>query len=234
MQELYSNDKDCYQLYKMLRKKMGNKIEYCDTPYAELFEGKYFSHYREPHSDLDYLFERGLPFYYKFCKDGFLRIGVGSYHHNTSIGEKLAALSEFYEVLSEKFGEPTVFYTTKNDDEGLLSMQWSFINKEEDIQEFKEGTCFDDAEIDKLIIIGEPKQKTDGYQLNDITKKIISKHIGLPFELLSLVDENIEDFIKFKTKKELSIPEGEKIDGIPVTSSEKKLSLKQEEKNFNN
>ena len=61
----------------------------------------------------------------------------------------------------------------------------------------KKGNYFDDVETDELIIIGEPKQKTDGYQLSDITKKIISKHVGLPFELLSLVDENIEDFIKY-------------------------------------
>ncbi len=226
MEELYSKAEDCYELYKTLRKKMGNKIEYSGIPYTELFEGKYFSHYRESHSDLDCLYERGLPFYYKFSKDGFLRISVGSYYHNTSVGEKLAALSEFYEVLSQEFGEPTVFYTTKNDDEGLLSMQWSFINKEDEIQKFKEGTYFDDAEIDELFIIGESGQKTSGYQLNDITKKLISKHVGLPFELLSVVDENIEDFVKFKTGKELSIPEGAKIDGVPVTSFEKEMSLK--------
>ena len=226
MQELYSKSEDCFELYKNLRRKMGNKIEYAGTAYTELFEGKYFSHFREQHSNLDYLYERGIPFYYKFCKNGFLRIGIGdSIYHKSSVGEKLAALSDFYEVLSETYGEPTVFYTTKDDDEGLLSMHWSFINKEEDIQQFKEGTFFDDAEIDELIIIGEPKQKTNGYQLNDITKKIISKHIGLPFELLSLVDENIEDFVKFKTGNELCVPENTKIDGVPVTSFEKTLSL---------
>lgn len=234
MQKLYSKDEDCYELYKTLRKKMGNKIEYSGTPYTELFYGKYFSYYREPHSDLDYLYERGLPFHYKFCKNGFLRIGVGSsIYHNTSVGEKLAALSDFYEVLSEEFGEPNVFYTIKNDDEGLLSMQWAFINKEEEIQKFKDGTYFDDAEIDELIIIGESKQKTDSYQLSYRTKKIISEHIGLPFELLSLVDENIEDYVKFKTGKELNIPEGTKIEGVPVTSFEKNMSLKRTKKSYN-
>ncbi len=216
MQELYSKADDCFELYKILRRKMGNKIEYWGTPYTGLFEGRYFSHYREHHSTIDFLFERGLPFHYKFCKDGFLRIGVGSYYHNTSVGEKLAALSEFYEVLSEEFGEPTVFYTTKYDDEGLLSIQWSFINKEEDIQKFKEGTYFYDAEIDELIIFDESKQKNDYYQLSDTTKKYISKQVGVPFELLPLVDENIEDFVKFKTGKELSIRESEIIDGVPV------------------
>ena len=231
MQELYSKDEDCFELYKILKRKMGNKIEYYGTPYTALFSGKYFSHYREPHSNIDYLFERGIPFYYKFCENGFLRIQVGSsIYHNASVGEKLAALSDFYEVLSEEFGEPTVFYTTKDDDEGLLSMHWSFINKDEDIQKFKSGTYFDDVETDELIIIGESRQKTSGYQLNDITKKLISKHVGLPFELLSLVDENIEDFVKFKTGKELSIPEGAKIDGVPVTSFEKKLSLQRTKK----
>lgn len=62
MQALYSKAEDCFEFYKILRRKMENKIEYCDTPYAEIFKAKYFSRYREPHSDLDYLFERGLPF----------------------------------------------------------------------------------------------------------------------------------------------------------------------------
>lgn len=217
MQEIYSKDKDCFELYKLLKKNLGNKIEYYGTPYTALFSGKYFSHYREPHSDIDYLFKRGIPFYYKFCRNGFLRIQVGtSIYRTASVGEKLAALSDFYEVLSEEFGEPTVFYTTKDDEEELLSLHWSFVNKEEDIEKFKEGTYFDDIETDELIIIGEPRQKTEGYQLSNTTRKLISKKVGVPFELLYLVDENVEDFIKHKKGKELS---------LPVTLIEKKLSL---------
>ncbi len=216
MQKIYSKAEDCYQLYKILKRKMGNKIKFCGTPYTELFSGKYYS-------DNDYLFEKGIPFYYKFCQNGFLRVQVGS---NAPVGEKLAVLSDFYEALSEEFGEPTVFYSTEDDDEELLSMHWSFINKEEDIQKFEKGTFFDDnTETNELIIIGKPNQKTDSYQLNDITKKTISKRIGFPLELLPLVDENIEDFIKFKTGKELSVPTDAKMDGVPVTAYENKKTL---------
>lgn len=223
MQELYSNADDCFELAKLLKRKLGNKIEFYGSPYQGLISGKYFSHYREPHSDIDYLFEKGLPFYYKFCKEGFLRVQVGScYRHNNSVGERLAALSDFYGVLNEEYGSPTVFYTTKDDDEGLLSLHWSFVNKEEDVEKFKNGTFFEDAEIDTLVVIGEPRVQTEGYQLSDTTRELISRKVGLPIELINLVDENIEDFVKYKTGKELSIPRGAKIDCVPVTSFESK------------
>ncbi len=225
MSEIYSNADDCFELARHLKKKMNNKIDFYGSIYQEVISGRYFSHYRDPHSELDYLFEEGLPFYYKFCKEGFLRIGIGSFYpHNNSMGEKLAALSSFYEVLSEQYGDPTVFYTTKDDDEKTLSLQWSFANKEEDIQSLRNGSYFDDAEIEELIVFGEPRTQMNGYQLSDATRKLIAKQIGVPFELISLVDENIEDFVKYKTGKEIGIPEGTKIDGVPVRSYQKKIS----------
>ena len=225
MRERYSNADDCLELARHLKKKMGNKIDFYGSIRQEVISGKYFSHYRNPHSELDYLCEEGLPFYFKFCKEGFLRIGIGSFcSRNNSVGEKLAALSSFYEVLSEQFGEPSVFYTTKDDDEGTLSLQWSFVNKEEDIQKFRNGSYFDDAEIDKLIVIGEPRAQMNSYELSDATRKNIAKQIGMPFELIDLVDENIEDFVTYKTGKEIGIPMGAKIDGVPVRSYQKKIS----------
>jgi len=227
MSEIYSNADDCLELARYLKKKMGNKINFYGSIRQEVISGKYFSHYRDPHSKLDYLFEEGLPFYFKFCKEGFLRIGIGSFHpHNNSLGEKLAALSNFYEVLSEQYGEPTVFYTVKEDEEGTISLQWSFTNKKENIQNLRNGSYFDDAEIDELIVIGESRTQRNGYQLSDTTRKAIAKQIGIPFELINLVDENIEDFVKYKTGKEIGIPEGAKSDGVPVTSFQKKISLK--------
>ena len=178
MQEIYSNDDDCFELFKLLKKNLGDKIDYYGTPYTALFHGKYFFQHRQPHSDIDYLFDSGILFYYKFCKNGFLRIQVGtSIHHNISIEERLSVLNDFYEVLSKKFGEPTVFYTTKNDDEELLSLHWSFINKEEDIQKFKNGTYFDDAEIDKLVIIDEQNQNMNECLLNNNSEKKLTLKI---------------------------------------------------------
>ena len=138
-----------------------------------------------------------LPFYFKFNKDVFLRIHVGSHSKDNSLGEKLAALSDFYEILSKEYGEATLFYTTKDDDEGLLGFEWDFVNKDKVINKFKNDTYFDDAHIDKLIIIGENNQ-----DLNDNTKRFISKSIGLPIELLPLINEDIDEFIKHKNKNE--------------------------------
>ena len=183
--ELYSKDEDCFELYKLLRKKLGARIEYYGTPYNSLFSGKYFFHYREPHSNIDYLLERGITFYYKYCAGGFLRIGVGtSIYHQATTGEKLVALSDFYEALKSEFGEPTVFYTTKDDDEECLSFQWSFINKEEELTKFKNNTYFDDAEIDTLIIIGDQPEN--------------NSELGLPIELTALVEENRAEYDKYK------------------------------------
>lgn len=214
MKEIYSNADDCLELARYLKKKMGNKIEFYGSVQQEVIQGKYFSHYREPHSDLDYLFEKGLSFCFKFCEGGFLRIGVGSLPPNqNSVGEKLAALSSFYEVLSEQYGEPTVFYTTKGDEEGTLSLHWSFINKEEEIQEFRNGSCFDDAEIEELIVIDEPRTQNTSDQLSDTTRQFIARKIGIPFELISLVDKNIEEFLKFKTGTESIVPKEPRNDG---------------------
>ncbi len=225
MGELFSKAKDCSILASMLKKKLGNKIDFYGSTYIEVPSGKYLSSYRRNNGE--YMFNgQWLPFYFKFSKNEFLRISVGSNHYHSSIGEKMAALSDFYSILSEEYGEPTVFYTTKDDDEGLLTLQWAFINKEEEIEKFQSGKYFDDAEIDTLIILGKKKEKTEGYSLSDKTKEIISKQIGLPFELLYLVDEDIENFVKHKNGKEISNSEGAKVEGVPVTSFEKKLEKK--------
>lgn len=225
MSELFSKAEDCSLLASRLNKKLGDKIDFYGSTYIEIPSGKYLSSYRRNNGE--YMFNgQWLPFYFKFSENEFLRISVGSNQCGSSIGEKMAALSDFYSILSEEYGEPTVFYTTKDDDERLLSLQWAFINKEEEIEKFQSGTYFDDAEIDTLIILGKKKEKTEGYSLSDKTKEIISRQVGLPFELLCLVDEDIENFVKHKNGKEISIPEGAKVDGVPVTSFEKKLEKK--------
>ena len=202
-----------------------DKIDFYGSTYIEIPSDKYLSSYRKNNGE--YMFNgQWLPFYFKFSENEFLRISVGSNHCGSSLGEKMAALSDFYSILSEEYGEPTVFYTTKDDDEGLLTLQWAFINKEEEIEKFQSGTYFDDAEIDTLIVLGKKRENVDGYSLSDKTRKIISRQVGLPFELIYLVDEDIENFVKHKNGKEVTIPTGAKVDGYPVTSYEKKLERK--------
>lgn len=225
MKEAYSKMEDCYLLAKKLKKELGNKIDFYGSTLNGISRGKYLSSYRRNNGE--YMFNgHCLPFYFKFSEDEFLRIGVGANYSDNLFGEKMAALSDFYEILSKYYGEPTVFYTTKNDDQELLTLQWLFIDKEEEIEKFKSGTYFDDAEINKLIVFGENKENVEGYSLGNKTKEIISKKIGLPFELLYLVDEDIENFVKHKKGKEIVIPIGAKIDGVQVASFEKKMKRK--------
>ena len=54
---------------------------------------------------------------------------------------------------------------------------------------------FYDAETDELIIFGEQPSINE---LSDKTKTYISNQIGLPIELIYLLDANVEDFIKYK------------------------------------
>lgn len=196
--ELYSNGDDCKELAQILNNEIKGKIAFSWNNYEQIMGGSYncipsntYNGYLEEKKEL-------VNFYYKFLKDSFLRIGVGNNSlSKKTVGHKLAALSDFYQVLSKKFGEPTLFYTEKNDDEEYLNFEWSFKYKEESIEAFKNNTIFDDGDkIDNLIIIGDPQDKFNEY--TDLTKKLISNQLGLPIELLNLVNENIEDFIKYR------------------------------------
>lgn len=190
MSEIYSNEDDCYLLAKELMKKLKNKIDFFRPMRTSIPSGKYLSSYRR--NNKESMFNgRWLLFYFEFSKDEFLRVGVRSNYYGSSLGEKLAALSDFYQVLSEEYGMPTVFYTTKNDDD-LLNIQWSFIDKEDAIEKFKNNTYFSDTKINNLIVF-DPKMEK------------ISKEAGLPFELLYLVDEDIENYVKHKKGIDVNI-----------------------------
>lgn len=225
-----SNANDCEKLAKYLKNKMGNSIEFeYNVQYnvhESIVNGKYFHYHRELNSELEHLFEDGIYFFFQYCENDFLRISISdSNHHKCSLGEQLAVLSAFYEVLSEKFGEPLVFYILKDDDEQKINLQWSFINKEEDIKNFKNGTYFEDGEIDKLIIFGEQKVNAIGYQIGETARKNNSRVIGLPFDLFPLVEENMEDYVKYKTGKPIGIPECARMDSTPVALYENKITL---------
>ena len=222
MNEFYSKTEDCYLLAGKLKKELENKIEFWGSTYQEVPSGKYLSSYRRNNGE--YMFNgQYIPFYFKFSENEFLRIGVGSNYCGSSIGEKMAVLSDFYSILSKEYGDPTVFYTIKGDDKEFLTLQWAFINKEEEIVKFQNGTYFDDAEIDKLIVIAKNKENIESYSFNDTTRNFISRQVGLPFELIYLIDEDIENFVKHKTGKEITIPQNAKIDCVPVTSLERTL-----------
>ena len=212
---------NCYELEHFLKDKLGKKINIYGVDNTNLF-GEYFSQYRT-YSEM---FQPGLPFYIRYCLDGYIdgafRISVGNVTKNSTVGEKLAALSDFYLALVKTYGNPTAFYTTKEDVEKLFTLQWSFANKEEVITKFKNNTYFDDANIDKLIIIDEKTDDVINHNLKDETKQIISEQIGLPFELLPLINENLEDYLMYTKGKKIEVPKGVMTDCLPVTSFEEK------------
>lgn len=234
MSELYSSAEDCSKLARLLRSKLKEKIEFYVSTYQEVVLGRYQSLPYESYGDyIDYKNDQ-VEFAYKFLENGFLRMTVkDTVNKKHTLGHKLAVLSDLYEVVSEKYGLPTVFYTIKDDEENSLNLQWSFSQKEEDIQKFKNGTAFDDAKLDELILFDELKEQNGFYRLNDTTKKMIAKQVGLPFELIYLVDENIEDFVRYKQGKTIRVSNKVKVDGYPIITPEDIDSkiLKLEEQN---
>ena len=206
MKELYSNADDCLTLAKYLKRRLKYKIEFQGSTYQEVVSGKYHCLRYSEYMDYEAYLKDTISFCYKFLANGFLRITIEDHIYQKGLGIKLAALSDFYEVLSEMFGEPTVFYTIKDDDRNGINLQWSFVNKEEDIENLKNGTFFDDGETEELIFFNETTKTNNVSTLNPKTKKIIEKAFGIPFELLQLVDLNIEDFIKYKFENITNVP----------------------------
>ena len=186
MAEIYSDSNDCYELCYYLKGTLKNKLCIYGSPSNPLVSGKYYG-FADNTNTGDYLtIKDGLPFYAKFNKEGFLRIGIGSpLSREVTEGEKLAALSDICGVLAEKYGTPDVFYTTKDDDEKLLSLQWTFKDLEVEHERMEYDCYFDDAHIEKLIFM-DTTQKIDE---DDFTK-----FVGLPREMYGLVLENLDDF----------------------------------------
>lgn len=109
--------------------------------------------------------ENCIDFHIKYNRNVFLRIGTGEIHIRKSYDEKLAALKEIGKVIidtetitDKKIGQPLAFYRAVSDDSIVPTLEWAFRNQEEYVEELKNGTIFDDATIENLIII-DPKMK---------------------------------------------------------------------------
>lgn len=205
MREVYSNDKDSLEIVRELNGKLKDKIYYLNRvspvigEYACLSYENY-GNYRQWELDK-------VSFYFKYCQ--VLRVGIGNGLSPKTMGHKFAALSEFYQVLSEKFGEPTLFYTVCDDKDGTLNLQWSFQNREEDIRTFQSGEAFDDAFVDTLIVMGTSYKNGTYYQLSSETRNTLAHKIGLPFDVISLVEPDyMDDFVKYKTGESMHYPSG--------------------------
>ena len=189
MNEVYSKIEDCAKLAVILKEKLGNKISFDGSIYQEVISGKYISLYRLNKEKYN-LNKTSIPFSFKFCEGEFLRISVSdNIDKSNTLSEKLVALSDFYLVLNDLYGLPTVFFTRKNDLENMFSLHYSFTNTKECIESFKNGTFIIDAEIEDLIIFNKEHDKLS---------EIRSKNIGLPVELLKYLDNDIDNYFIHK------------------------------------
>lgn len=190
METIYSQADDCLELAGKLKYQLKEKITFLTSTYINTPCGKYLSSYRRNNGEC-MLDGKWLEFDYKFCKNEFLRIRISNNpcNPNNSFVEKMAALSDFYETLITEYGAPTVFYTIKDDEEEALIIDWFFKNQTEWIEACKKNEAFDDEEIDQLIIIGTN---------TDESLALKSTLLGLPAELVPLVEQNMPEYCKFK------------------------------------
>ena len=194
---------DCYHLSEQLLEKFGSRLVLYGCGGPCMLAGEYASFSNEVYSDYTDLCENKIIFCCKYYKGEFLRITVGNGLAERPIGHKLAALSDFYEIFKEEFGVPTLFYTMKDDAYGSLNFQWSMKDKEKDIENFKNGTIFCDTEVEHVIVMGEKKIDLKKRELDRSTQNVLDEGLGLPIDLLPLVNDNIDDFIYYKEDKDV-------------------------------
>ena len=160
--DLRSNYNDCKALARVLNSKIKGKMVFELNDYEQINSGSYNCLLSKEDTYLEFKNKEReqTKFSYIFSKDGCLRLGIGNTPlSKKTIGHKLAALSDFYQVLSQSFGEPTLFYTMENDDEEYLYFEWVSIDKKETIEEFKNNTFFVDGGKVKNLIPLAGKQK---------------------------------------------------------------------------
>ena len=184
MKKIYSNADDCYKLSKLLFDKLGYKMDINTNSYSETIEGDYRCFDNDYYQDYKEYLEDKLPFSLKYVKNNFLTLSVGNDNENHSLGHKLVVLSEFYKVLKDEFGEPTIFYTTKYNNDKTFNLQWAFNNKKEFIKNSINNKYLNNSNLSNVIVI-------DSYNNQN-------NNIGLPVELSFLVKEDIDNYIKYK------------------------------------
>ena len=186
MNEVNSSPDDCYRLGSSLHEKLGRKLCFYGSLYQPLISGRYYVSNQDINNN-----DGGVDFSLEFSNDKLIRVGIGrcSYNKNASLGEQLAALSDFFDIFYEDYGYPTFFFTKKDDDNGYIYLQWSFKNRDNDIEAIKE-----DPSIDTLIIMNEKN-----------INPVLTKRMELPSELVNIVDANIEDYLKYKDNVEYNL-----------------------------
>lgn len=193
--KLFSKADDCHKLAFIINNELRSKISFEGSTYQEVVSGTHSSFPLASYQDYRNFEMDKLNFSYKYCENGFLRLSISKRIYASSLGHKLAALSDIYLALKKYFGEPTLFYTIENDNEETINIQWSFSHKEEDIKDFKDNKAFDDAQIKELVVFSEERTEEE---------QQVEEELGLPLELSSLVAANLNEYMYYKNGRILN------------------------------
>jgi len=150
----------------------------------------------------------GLAYNISFDEGDHLTITVAKHGEGNSKGKRLAILSDLYEAFNKEFGEPSFFYSVKDDDrfgierydyskdgyievvghgfEETYNLHWSFKDEIRDINE-----VIDKPNVEDFIMIHNPDK-------NAFIDAVMTHRTGLPSELSDLVEENHEEYVKYK------------------------------------
>ena len=197
------------ELVEILKRKLKDKITRIKIQ-NDMIDG----YYKSPYNKKD---EGIIPFLIRYKKDNNIKIAIGYPHNdknNRTGPENMAALSELYTVISEIFGEPTLFENSPN----LIQLRRFFKDKDKVKQQYIERY----QKKSGLLIIFDNNLNKES-DIDKRVKQIMERKVGLPYDLIKLIDDEIEEYIKYKTGRIVMYHSGDLIDGYPITSYEEKL-----------
>ena len=160
---------DCYRFINLLKNNFKENIVFQESIYQKMGNGNYYLH------------NKVFCFNYIYQKNNYFIIEINSIEKE-DFSLKLVALSNFYRILKEEFGEASLFYSTKR---GFLSFYWDFTINKDNVKKFKD-ICYCNSDIEQLIVIG----RTMLSFLDEETKTNFFNNYNLPIDLLNMVDED--------------------------------------------
>lgn len=188
----YPNYHNCTLIAELLHKNLGRRVILSKGGIIIL--GKYSSFLHEDYKSYnDYDSDR-LNFSCKCLEDSLMLAVFDNIDKKGTRGQKLAALNDFYRLLSNKFGEAASFYTKKNDDDNALNLIWDLSNSKND----KYSLDIDSSKIDELILF-DKDDTMEFKKYKDDLKIDYNIDIYLPSKLFPLIMENRDDFIKYSS-----------------------------------
>ncbi|MDE5587167.1 MAG: hypothetical protein K2I72_02205, partial [Bacilli bacterium] len=132
-------------------------------PDQEVLHGKYLPDKIKMSSSPRF---EGIDFHIKYNKEEFLRIATGEISMHYSTQEKIEALEDLCEAISNlgmQIGKPLAYYEVSYGDARVPYYEWAFHYKKEWIRQLKNNILFSGVDIEELRIIDEePKQKKIG------------------------------------------------------------------------